>query len=115
MGRLGIYDFTKDQHRSWIRSNHLSVRGDRGEIFDNRLIVLGDYSTPLYLDFKRINKGEEENREGYYLEGIMAGERWVYRNPFIPGRLYDDEIAIASCLQKMIDYIAGGPGFYSLA
>lgn len=25
--RLGIYDFTKDQHRSWIRSNHLSVRG----------------------------------------------------------------------------------------
>jgi hypothetical protein len=114
-GKLGIYDFTQDQHRSWIRSNHISVRGDRGEIFDNRLSLLADYSTPVYLDLKRINKGEEENQEGHYLEGIMAGERWVYRNPFIPGRLYDDEIAIASCLKKMGEYVAGGPSFYSLA
>lgn len=112
--KLGIYDFTKDQHRSWIRSNHLSVRGDRGEIFDNRLTVLADYSTPVHLDLKRINKGEEENQEGYYLDGIMVGERWVYRNPFIPARLYDDEIAIALCLKKMGKYIAGGPSFYSL-
>ncbi|WP_462409905.1 Gfo/Idh/MocA family protein [Neobacillus sp. Marseille-QA0830] len=113
-GKLGIYDFTKDQHRSWIRSNHLSVRGDRGELFDNRLSVLDDFSTPLYLDLKRIDKGEEENLEGHYLEGILAGERWVYRNPFIPARLYDDEIAIASCLVKMAEYAAGGPSFYSL-
>lgn len=113
-GKLGIYDFTKDQHRSWIRSNHLSVRGDRGEIFDNRLTLLADYSTPVSLDLKRINRGEEENQEGYYLDGIMAGEQWIYRNPFIPARLYDDEIAIASCLKKMGEYIAGGPSFYSL-
>ena len=112
--KLGIYDFTKDQHRSWIRSNHLSVRGDRGEIFDNRLTVLADYSTPVHLELKRINKGEEENQEGYYLDGILAGEQWVYRNPFIPARLYDDEIAIASCLKKMGEYLAGGPSFYSL-
>jgi hypothetical protein len=112
--KIGIYDFTKDQHRSWIRSNHLSVRGDRGEIFDNRLTLLADYSTPVHLDFKRINKGEEENQEGYFLDGILAGEQWVYRNPFIPARLYDDEIAIASCLTKMGEYLAGGPSFYSL-
>lgn len=112
--KLGIYDFTKDQHRSWIRSNHLSVRGDRGEIFDNRLSVLNDYSTPVYLELKRINKGEEENQEGYYLDGILAGDQWVYRNPFIPARLYDDEIAIASCLKKMGEYLTGGPSFYSL-
>lgn len=113
--KLGIYDFTNNQHRSWIRSSHLSIRGDRGELFDNRLAALSDYTTPVFLDLKRINKGEEENQEGYYLEGIMAGEQWVYRNPFIPARLYDDEIAIASCLQKMGEYIAGGPSFYSLA
>jgi hypothetical protein len=28
---------TSNLHRSWIRSNHLSVRGDRGELFDHRL------------------------------------------------------------------------------
>ena len=113
--KLGIYDFTKDQHRSWIRSNHLSVRGDRGEIFDNRLSLLADYSTPIHLDLKRINRGEEENQEGYFLDGIMAGEQWVYRNPFISARLYDDELAIASCLKKMGEYLEGGPSFYSLA
>ncbi|AEI40662.1 Gfo/Idh/MocA family protein [Paenibacillus mucilaginosus] len=113
-GKLGIYDFTKDQHRSWIRSNHLSVRGVRGEIFDDRLTVLEDFRTPLHLNFKRVNKGELENQEGYFLKGILAGERWVYENPFAPARLYDDEIAIAGCLRKMAAYASGGPSFYSL-
>lgn len=113
--KLGVYDFTENQHRAWIRSNHLAVRGMKGEIFDHRLTVMDDYQTPLHLDFKRINKGEEENQEGHYLEGIMAGEQWVYRNPFLPARLYDDEIAIAACLEKMNDYVLGGPDFYSLA
>lgn len=60
--KLGVYDFTMDQHRSWIRSNHLSVRGDRGEIFDNRLTALTDYSTPVHLDLKRINKERRRTR-----------------------------------------------------
>ncbi|TBL75320.1 Gfo/Idh/MocA family protein [Paenibacillus thalictri] len=113
-GKLGIYDFTNNQHRSWTRSNHLSVRGERGELFDTRLSTLADFSTPLHLEMKRINKGEAENLEGYFLQGILAGESWVYRNPFAPARLYDDEIAIATCLQKMADYAAGGPSFYGL-
>jgi predicted dehydrogenase len=113
--RLGIYDFTKDQHRSWIRSNHVSVRGERGEIFDQRLMIMKDYVTPLHLEFKRINKGEAENQEGYFLKGIMAGERWLYENPFLPARLYDDEIAIATCLRRMTEYVEGGSGFYDIA
>ncbi|MCA0754806.1 Gfo/Idh/MocA family oxidoreductase [Paenibacillus sp. N4] len=112
--RLGIYDFTKDQHRSWTRSNHLSVRGERGEIFDNRVLIQEASTVPLQLELKRINKGEWENQEGYFLKGILCGEQWLYENPFAPSRLYDDEIAIASCLQKMADYIKGGPSFYGL-
>lgn len=113
--RLGIYDFTKDQHRSWIRSNHVSVRGERGEIFDRQLNLLADYQTPLHLELKRVNRGEEENLEGYFLEGILAGERYAYRNPYTPARLLDDELAIAGCLTRMGEYAAGGKGFYSLA
>lgn len=111
---LGIYDFTKDQHRSWTRSNHLSVRGERGEIFDNRVLIQPASLVPQQLELKRINKGEYENAEGYFLQGIMCGEQWLYTNPFTPARLYDDELAIASCLQKMAAYAAGGPAFYSL-
>lgn len=112
--RLGIYDFTKDQHRSWTRSNHLSVRGERGEIFDNRVLIQQDNLVPLQMELKRINRGEQENAEGYYLQGIICGEQWLYNNPFAPARLYDDELAIASCLDKMALYAAGGPAFYGL-
>lgn len=112
--QLGIYDFTKDQHRSWIRSNHVSIRGDHGEIFDEQLNYLKDYDMPVHMDLKRINKGEKENQEGYFLYGIIAGSEWVYQNQFMPARLYDDEIAIAECLKKMSDYVQGGPEFYSL-
>ncbi|QAY67599.1 Gfo/Idh/MocA family protein [Paenibacillus protaetiae] len=113
--KLGIYDFTKDQHRSWTRFNHLNVRGERGEISDNRITAQDQACRQVRIDLKRINKGEYENQEGYFLQGIMAGDQWVYENPFAPGRLYDDEIAIAACLLKMGQYAAGGSSFYSLA
>lgn len=112
--KLGIYDFTKDQHRSWIRSTHLAARGVRGEIHDHRANLLLDHCTPLHLDLKRVNRGEEENVEGYFLSGILLGDRWVYRNPYANARLYDDEIAVATCLDKMAQYTRGGPDFYSV-
>ncbi|MDF2960068.1 MAG: oxidoreductase domain protein [Paenibacillus sp.] len=113
-GKLGLFDFTGEQYRSWVRSNYVSVRGERGEIADQCANVLADFETPLHLDFKRINKGENGNLEGYFLKGIMVGDQWMYRNPFAYFRLYDDEIAVATVLVKMADYAAGGPDFYGL-
>ncbi|MGG6312741.1 Gfo/Idh/MocA family protein [Paenibacillus macerans] len=112
--RLGIYDFTRDQHRSWIRSNHCNARGERGEIFDSRVLIQQENRVPLQLELKRINKGELENQEGYFLQGYLCGEQWLYTNPFAPARLYDDELAIATCLQRMADYVQGGSEFYGL-
>ena len=113
--KLGLYDFANEQYFSWIRSLRLHVRGEKGEMTDERIKYLKDFKTPIVLDLKRQNAGENGNLEGYYLKGILAGEDWVYQNPFIPGRITDDEIAIASCLEKMDQYAKGGPGFYSLA
>ncbi|AZN39972.1 Gfo/Idh/MocA family protein [Paenibacillus albus] len=114
-GKLGVYDFTGDQYFSWIRSPRVLVRGERGEINNREVRYLKDYLTPIELELRRLNAGEDGNLEGFYHKGIMAGEEWVYRNPFVPGRLSDDEIAIATCLAKMGEYAAGGPDFYSLA
>ncbi len=61
------------------------------------------------------NAREDGNLEGYYHKGILAGNEWVYKNPFASARLSDDEIGVATCLSKMDDYVAGGPDFYSLA
>jgi predicted dehydrogenase len=113
--KLGVYDYTSDQHRSWIRSPRVLVRGDRGEINNTRIKYLQDFSTPITLDLLRQDAGEEGNLEGYYHTGILAGDEWVYRNPFIPARLNDDELAVATCLANMTDYVQGGPSFYSLA
>jgi len=113
--KSGVYDFSGDQYFSWIRSSRLLVRGDRGEIHNGTVKYLKDFATPMEFELKRMNAGEDGNLEGYYLKGILAGEQWAYRNPFIPASLSDDEIAIATCLDKMGSYVNGGPSFYSLA
>jgi hypothetical protein len=110
-----VYDFTGEQYFSWIRSERLLVQGDRGEINGIGVKYLKDFQTPIEYDLKRLNAGENGNLEGYYLKGILAGEQWAYHNPYIPGKLTDDEIAIASCLDKMNQYAHDGKEFYSLA
>jgi predicted dehydrogenase len=113
---LAVFDFTGDQYFSWIRKNRILVRGDRGEIMNEEVSYLEDYQTPVYNEFRRVDTGHNGNLEGYYHRGIQLGGEWLYQNPFILGRLSDDEIAIATCLYKMGQYVAGeGNSFYSLA
>ncbi|MBC7959274.1 MAG: Gfo/Idh/MocA family oxidoreductase [Vallitaleaceae bacterium] len=114
-GKLGLFDFTDDQYFSWVRALRLTIRGEIGEIVDQQVRYLKEERLPIDIELKRCNAGENGNLEGYFLKGILAGDQWVYENPFIPGRLSDDEIAIASCLVKMDIYAKGGPDFYSLA
>ncbi len=113
--RLGVYDFSGDQYFSWVRGQRLLVRGERGEIIDQRAAYLVDHRTPIEIEFRRMVAGPNGNLEGHYLKGIVAGEQWVYRNPFAPGRLTDDEVAVASLLAGMSAHVAGGPEVYPLA
>jgi hypothetical protein len=114
-GKVGIYDFTDDQYFSWIRAKRLLVRGSQGEITDMTVRYLKDFQTPIEYELKRVNMGEYGNLEGSGLKGILAGEEWIYQNPFISGRLSDDEIGVAACLEKMYRYTKTGEDFYSLA
>ncbi len=114
-GRSALFDFTYDQYFSWVRQNRVLVRGHRGELEGRDVRYLRDYQTPVTLELRRIDAGQDGNLEGYFHEGILAGSEWVYRNPFPAARLSDEEIAMATCLRKMGEYTAGGPSFYSLA
>jgi predicted dehydrogenase len=113
--KLGLFDFTPDQYFSWIRANRILIRGVRGEILNSEATYLVDARTPMTLHFDRHDAGQSGNLEGYYHQGFTAGSEWWYQNPFAPGRLSDDEIAIATCLHSMGRYVESGEPFYSLA
>ncbi len=114
-GKLGIYDFTFDQYFSWIRTPRVLIRGERGEINNSMINYLEEFKSPIRTEFIRQEAGQDGNLEGHYLKGILACGEWFYRNPFVPGRLSDDEIAIATCLEKMSLFVENRIDFYSLA
>ena len=113
--KSAIYDYSQDQHRSFIRGNRILIRGNRGEITNKEVRYLKDFHTPIEYELIEKSAGLDGNIEGYFIKGVIGGEQWVYLNPFIPAKLSEDEIAIASCLEKMETYVKGGPAFYSLA
>lgn len=113
--RLGVLDFTGDQYFGWVRNPRYLIRGERGEIVDDVAYYLKDFSTPMAVELRRDVTGAKGNLEGFYLRGIQAGGEWAYSNPFAPARLSDDELAIATCLAKMDEYVRTGREFYSLA
>jgi predicted dehydrogenase len=110
-----VFDFVGSMYHSYIRSHRILIRGTRGEINFDRVRYLRDFQTPIDFEFRRADMGHTGNLDGHFLQGILAGESWAYRNPFPFARLMDDEIAIAACLQGMAEYSKGGPDFYSLA
>ncbi len=114
--KFGIYDFSSDQYSSWIRAPRITIRGNKGEIVDDEVRYLKDFKTPVEIKLKRLNAGENSSvHEDYHLKGILLGDEWLYENPFMLGRLMDDEIAVASCLEKMENYIENDVQFYSLS
>ncbi len=114
-GRLGTHDFADDQYFSWIRGRRLLVRGERGEVDGSTVRLLLDARTPVEMALARRDAGQGGNLEGLHHVGVTLGAEWLYRNPFAPARLADDEIAVATCLDRMVAYVGGGEGFCSLA
>jgi len=113
-GTMGLYDFTFDQYFSPIRGPRWLLRGERGEIVQGELRTMEDFRTPRYQTLQRVESGQGGSLTGKYLEGIVCGGDWVYRNPLAPGRLTDEEIAIGTCILKMDTYVKEGIPFYSL-
>jgi len=112
--RTAFGDYESMQQRSWIRHPVVQVRGERGEILNDQVTFLKDYLTPVSYRLVRCQTGTEGNLEGFDLKGIQGNGEWVYRNPYRPARMMDDEIAVATCVDRMRDYAAGGPAFYPL-
>ncbi|MDR0885451.1 MAG: Gfo/Idh/MocA family oxidoreductase [Clostridiales Family XIII bacterium] len=105
-GKVGIFDFEDNQHRSFIRTHTIQIKGEKGEIYNKHIKRMLSYDTAIESDFVRKNLGEDENVEGFGLYGIYADGDWVYKNPYANSRLTDDEIAVARTLELMAEAIS---------
>ena len=114
-GQSALFDFTWHQYLSWVRAPRVLIRGTRGEIVQDRIAWLRDSQTPMSLALERVDGGQLGFLEGYHHHGFRVGGEWVYRNPTVPARLSDDEIAAADCLLHMGANVRKGGRFYDLA
>lgn len=110
--RTAVYDFSFEQYFSDIRSSQITIRGTNGEIVNNTCSYLKD-GVPQRFDICRNAYGTEESLDGMCLFNITGNGKVLYTNPLPYSRLSDEEIAIATCLVKMKEYLDTGKEFYS--
>ena len=106
--KTAVYDFTDEQYFSDIRSKQLIIRGEKGEIVNNVCTYINDELPATFSITKNYFKNST------VLESIVGDGKIFYKNPFGEAPLNEDEIAIATCLLKMKDYLETGNQFYSV-
>jgi predicted dehydrogenase len=115
-GRMGLYDFTENQWWNPLRTWRILVRGTLGELVDDTVVRLADARTPIRSTLHRRQLGRDLNLEGADLDHISFDGRVVYRNPYAGARLSDEDIAIASILERTGAWARdGAPAPYPLA
>ena len=115
-GRSGVYDFTDQQTRNQLRFRRLLVRGSAGELHDDEVVRMAAPRALVRSPLVRRQTGHDLDLIGYDTEHISLGSEVLYRNPYPGRRWMDDEIAIATLLERTADWVQGeGPEPYPLA
>lgn len=108
-GKTAIYDFNAVQYRTFLRSRHLSVRGDRGEWSDTLLLCEGSDNQP-----ERRMLTPEIPAAYRCLDTQALRDRRRFWSAEISPDTVQDEFAIASILWDMGAYLSGGPSPYDI-
>jgi predicted dehydrogenase len=115
-GRSGVYDLTEQQTRNQLRFRRLTVRGSAGELHNDEVVRMTGPRTLVRTPLVRRQSGYDLDLIGYDTEHISLGSAVMYRNPYPGRRWMDDEIAMATLLERMADWVRGeGPEPYPLA
>jgi predicted dehydrogenase len=115
-GRSGVYDYTEGQTRNQLRFRRLLVRGSAGELHDDEVVRMTGPRTLVRSPLVRRQTGHDLDLIGYDTEHISLGSEVLYRNPYPGRRWMDDEIAMATLLERTAAWVRGeGPGPYALA
>jgi predicted dehydrogenase len=115
-GQSGVYDFTEQQTRNQLRFRRLIVRGSAGEVQNDEVVRLTGPRTVAFTPLVRRQTGHDLDLIGYDTEHITFGGDVAYRNTYPGRRWMDEEIAMATLLERTAEWVRGeGPEPYPLA
>jgi predicted dehydrogenase len=115
-GRSGLYDFTDNQWHNQLRFRRILVRGSHGELRDDEVVRLTGPRTIVRTPLVRRQTGYDLDLDGFDTDTITLGDRVLFRNTYPGMRWNDEEIAIATLLQRTASWVRGdGPPPYPLA
>ena len=115
-GRSGLYDFTEQQTRNQLRFRRLLVRGSAGELQDDEVVRMTGPRTLVRTPLVRRQTGHDLDLTGHDTEHITFDSAVVHRNPYVGRRWMDEEVAVATLLERTAAWVHGeGPGPYPLA
>jgi predicted dehydrogenase len=106
-GKSGIYNFVDNQWHNQLRHRRIVVRGSKGELVDDAVIRLVDGPAITTSRIERYQLGYDLNLDGFDTEHLSFDGKVVFKNPFTGLRFMDEEIAIATLMVKMADWING--------
>lgn len=113
-GKTAFYDFDGVQYHSYIRSRHLRVQGQCGELDDDTL----RYVDREHQVHEEVMSVERSGASGGVTR-ILLGSQVIYENPFWklgePVLLSQDETAVGALLLGMGTYLRTGEEVYPLA
>lgn len=108
-GKTAIYDFCGVQYHSFIRSRHILVRGEKGELNDSILYYLDEDNQPKREHIMASIPSKYANLDTQDLREIR--KTW---QPEVFLDKVQDEFAIASMLYDMKEFIINGKEVYPL-
>lgn len=104
-----VYDFSGVQYRSFLRSRHLIVRGERGEWNDNLIYYLDEKNQPKREYLMPVIREKYAALDTQYLRDLR--KTW---KPELSLDTRQDEYAIATMLYDMREFLDGGDEIYPL-
>lgn len=108
-GKEAVYDFSSVQYRTYIRSRHITVRGDRGEWSDSIILYADAQNRP-----QRLFLLPEIQEKYRILDNQALRDRRRFWSAEMAMDTNQDEFAIASMLLDMGEYLQGGVSPYPL-
>jgi predicted dehydrogenase len=115
-GKVGVYDYTDNHVRNPVRANRMLVRGTHGELVDDQVTRLIAPRAPVVSSLNRWQTGEYLSFEERDLYNISFEGRVLYENPYFGAGLSDEDIAVATLLEKTASFSRGnGEAPYPLA